>query len=99
VIDLATRIRSLSLETFDLVVRFEETHEQAPAEQTARIRAELQALAVGIEDLPEHEREGVRISYSEAIVDLNWLESGGILATSVRLAARHAGLGLPNHEA
>ena len=91
--DVIGEVRSASREVLDLAVSFE-PGQPFDRQRIAELRSQLDELAARLQPLVGHDADGARISLADAYMDLDWIESGGLIPTSIRLdLARRAGLG------
>ena len=83
------RLRALSQEAFEVAKRYD-AGDRSAAEHTRALQSELESLRSVVDGSSGHEAEGLKVAWSEAWVDLNWVASGGLLATSIRLQLHRA---------
>ena len=86
------RIRELSLEAYNLALAYAEARGSVPS-GIDDLRAAIAAVSSAAGSLAGHDAPSARIAISEALIDLDWIESEGRLATSVRLALHLASMG------
>jgi hypothetical protein len=83
------RLRTLSQEAFEVAKQYD-SGDQSAAERGVVLQTELESLRSAVDAATGHEAEGLKVAWSEAWVDLNWVASGGRLATSIRLQLHRA---------
>jgi hypothetical protein len=82
--DPMERLRDLSQEAFE-IAKLHDSGDQAAGVRSLPLQKELESLRSVVDAATGHEAEGLKVAWSEAWVDLNWVASGGRLATSIRL--------------
>ena len=87
--DRIERLRTVSSEAFELAKRYD-AGDMSAADAVAGLQSELESLQQVVDSASGHEAEGLKVAWSEAWVDLNWVASGGRLATSIRLQLHRA---------
>jgi hypothetical protein len=87
--DPAARLRAVSQEAFEVAKRYD-AGDLSAASRVEALRKALDSLRSVVDESSGHEAEGLKAAWSEAWVDLNWVSSGGRLATSIRLKLHRA---------
>jgi hypothetical protein len=85
-------IRVLSSEAYELALRYAEQRGPVPA-GVGELRDKITGLYDELTRLEGHDAQSARVAFSEALIDLDWIESEGRLATSVRMAMYFAAAG------
>jgi hypothetical protein len=88
------RIRALSLEAYTLALGYAREGGTVPV-GIIELRDDITALHPLTVGLEGHDAQSARVAISEALLDLDWIESGGQLATSVRLGLALASMSEP----
>jgi hypothetical protein len=83
------RLRALSQQAFDVAKQYD-SGDKSAAERAPALQTELETLRSAVDAATGHEADGLKVAWSEAWVDLNWVTSGGRLATSIRLQLHRA---------
>jgi hypothetical protein len=83
--------RAISREVLETAVSYQPG--EVPPAEVAALRRRLDAISPSLSTLSGHDADGARMSMADAYMDLDWIESRGLIPMSIRLEIRRRGGG------